>query len=131
MKINSKKANLSASSEATYQFLSDFQNFSLLLPQDRVVVKEQDPNKIVFEIKGMATIGMEVQSRNPGIIKAISFGKNPFPFTLDIMVQESDNGSEAFIEFNGEMNSFLQMMVEKPLTNFFNSLIEELENQNL
>ncbi len=132
MIITSSKATLTAKQSNTYSFISDFSNLEKLLPKERVIVKDISSENIVFEIKGMATIGMTVIERqNDKLVVAESSGKNPFPFKLSIFVTETDLGSEAYLEFDGEVNSFLKMMVETPLTNFFNSLVSELEKQAL
>tara|TARA_B110000037_G_scaffold93151_1_gene109697 strand:+ start:1316 stop:1714 length:399 start_codon:yes stop_codon:yes gene_type:complete len=132
MIITSNKATLTAKQSNTYSFISNFSNFEKLLPKERVIVKDISSENIVFEIKGMATIGMTVIERqNDKLVVAESSGKNPFPFKLSIFVTETDLGSEAYLEFDGEVNSFLKLMVETPLTNFFNSLVSELEKQAL
>jgi hypothetical protein len=51
---------------------------------------------------------------------------------MEIKVNEiSENKSEAYLVFNGDVNSFLKMMVEKPLTNFFNALSAKLEKTEI
>lgn len=133
MKIESKKASLSSEVSSVYQYLSNFENFAELLPQERVTVKESSPDHLVFEIKGMATIGMKVKNRKENEqVEVASSGKNPFDFSMDIYTQaKGDSESEAFVIFEGDVNPFLKMMVEKPLTNFFNSIAEELEKKEL
>lgn len=117
--------------EKVFNFLADFSNFPTLLPTDRVNIKETSSNHIVFEIKGMATIGLKIANKNPFTnIEVEPSGKSPFPFTMTILVDEnSPNQTSAHLVFNAEVNSFLKMMVETPLTNFFNSLADKLQAQ--
>ena len=97
MIITSNKATLTAKQSNTYSFISNFSNFEKLLPKERVIVKDISSENIVFEIKGMATIGMTVIERqNDKLVVAESSGKNPFPFKLSIFVTETDLGSEAY-----------------------------------
>ena len=57
-------------------------------------------------------------------MKVSSFGKVPFTFDLDInLKEEADNQTEVSMIFNGDINPFMKMMVEKPLRNFFNFLV--------
>ena len=37
--------------------------------------------------------------------------------------------TEGYIEFDGEVNAFLKMMVEKPLLNLFNYMANKLSQQ--
>lgn len=132
MIIESNKANLKHSIDKTYQFVSDFSNFPKLLPEEKVKVKDVSADHIVFEIQGMATIGMKVSAREANTIKVVSEGKNPFDFTMEIKINSTgDQTSEAFLVFNGNVNPFLKMMVEKPLTNFFNALADKLQTIEL
>ena len=51
----------------------------------------------------------------------------PFPFNLTIHLEEKGKQTEGHIEFDGEVNMFLKMMVEKPLTALFNLMSEKLK----
>ena len=53
--------------------------------------------------------------------------KSPFPFKLTIFLSDkSETETEGYIEFNGEVNAFLKMMVEKPLLSLFNYMSNKL-----
>ena len=52
--------------------------------------------------------------------------KSPFPFKLTLFNTLKDEGIEGYIHFDGEVNMFLKMMVEKPLTNLFNLMSKKL-----
>ena len=73
----------------------------------------------------MARIGLKKESQvESNLIKISSFGKVPFTFTLDIHLVEKENDTcEAYMLFEGDINAFMKMMVEKPLSNFFNMLV--------
>ena len=53
--------------------------------------------------------------------------KSPFPFRLTINLTEIEPGTEGNIHFDGEVNMFLKMMVEKPLGNLFNYMSKKLQ----
>ena len=56
--------------------------------------------------------------------------KSPFPFRLTIHLTEiEENITEGYIEFDGEVNAFLKMMVEKPLLSLFNYMSHKLSTQ--
>ena len=55
-----------------------------------------------------------------------SFGKVPFTFNLDILLEEqSADQTHIQMIFKGDINAFMKMMVEKPLRNFFNMLVDK------
>ena len=130
-KIESKKVLVAAPAQTVFDFLADFSHFEQLLPADKVSKVAIQPESISFQINGLASIGMRLASTQvPTLLHIVSEGKNPFDFTLDIHLKEvSSNSTEAFLIFDGNMNPFLKMMVEKPLTQFFNQLAERLRDR--
>jgi carbon monoxide dehydrogenase subunit G len=129
MKIESKRVELKESQEKIFNFLSDFRNFEQLIPQDRVSKWTATDDTCAFNINGMADIGMKITNlEKPSAIYINSHGKNPFDFTLTVNITEKGpESSSAKLLFNADVNPFLSMMVEKPLTNFFNMLADKLE----
>lgn len=131
IETNHKTANSSA--EKLFTFLSDMNNYEQLMPDGKIENWHSEKDNCEFTIKGMTKIGMEIEEREePNMIKIRSFGKVPFPFDLNIYLNPIDEkSSEIFMVFNGDINMFMKMMVEKPLTNFFNMLVEKGANLNL
>jgi carbon monoxide dehydrogenase subunit G len=129
MRIESKTVRLKESREKVFNFLSDFRNFEKLIPQDRVSNWSATEDTCSFNIQGMADIGMKITKLDmPSVIHIESHGKNPFPFTLKAYLDQiQDNETDASLVFDAEVNPFLKIMVEKPLSNFFNMLADKLE----
>lgn len=126
--IKSREVVLKQSSKQTFEFLVDLNNFARLLPEERIENLETDATTCNFDIKGMAHIGLKVDSKEANKqIHLIPDGKAPFDFTLDIVIDEDSNGSKAQLLFNADINPFMKAMVTKPLTNFFNMLADKLE----
>lgn len=110
--------------EKLFQFLSDLNNFEQLMPEGKIEKWSSNADECEFTIKGMARIGLKKESATPNnLIKIKSFGKVPFNFDLDIYLEEKEAKTEVYMIFNGDINAFMKMMVEKPLTNFFNILV--------
>jgi carbon monoxide dehydrogenase subunit G len=127
--INTEFKTINAPQATVFSFLSDINNLQNLMP-DRVEGWSSDTESCSFTIKGMATIEMKVRERQPDSkIIMESFGKSPFPFTLEANIRNLGDQSEVALSFNGEMNAFMKMMAEGPLSNFFNMLVEKLPNQ--
>jgi carbon monoxide dehydrogenase subunit G len=115
--------------EKVYAFLSDFNNFQKLMPA-QVTNWTSTADNCSFTIQGMATIGMKIVERNPNeSIRITSDGKVPFTFDLLVDLRKTgESSTEGNLLFNAEMNPFMQMMVEKPLTNFFNMLADKVKD---
>lgn len=128
MEITSQKSQISASAQQVFKFLSDCNNVYHILPQDKISEWTADTESCSFKVT-MATIALVVEERNAFTsIKMVSGEGTPFPFHLDVMINElDDNSCEGYLYFNGEVNAFLKMMVEKPLTNLFDYMAHKLQ----
>lgn len=131
--IETKHETTKTSAEKLFSYLSDMNNYEQLMPEGKIEKWQSEQDHCEFTIKGMARIGMQVEeTEGPRLVKIKSFGKVPFPFDLNIHLNPIDDQSaELFMVFNGEINAFMRMMVEKPLTNFFNMLVDKAANLTL
>ena len=131
--IETEKKVSPNSPEQLFTFLTDMNNFEKLMPEGKIEKWESTEDQCEFTIKGMARIGLKKESTEaPNKIIISSFGKVPFPFKLDINLREqAEKQTEVSMVFNGEINPFMKMMVEKPLRNFFNYLVTKASETNL
>jgi carbon monoxide dehydrogenase subunit G len=126
--FSSNKVAVPASSNDIFNFLTDLNNLQKLMPGDKIDQWQSDAETCSFQIKGLAKIGMKLDSTEENKkIHIVSNGKNPFDFTLDIHLNEQGASTESQLIFDGNMNAFMKMMAEKPLTNFFNLLADNLK----
>tara|TARA_R110000868_G_scaffold197243_5_gene443372 strand:- start:84 stop:488 length:405 start_codon:yes stop_codon:yes gene_type:complete len=116
-----------------FGFLCDMRHFEQILPQDKVEKWEAEEDQCSFTIKGMSRIGLKRKSvEAPSTIFIESHGKVPFDFELEIQLKEqAEDQTSVQIIFQGEINAFLKMMVEKPLKNFFESLVNKASGLKL
>lgn len=123
--IETEKKISPNSPEQLFAFLTDMNNFEKLMPEGKIEKWSSTEDQCEFTIKGMARIGLKKENTEaPNKIKISSFGKVPFTFDLDInLKEEAANQTEVGMVFNGDINPFMKMMVEKPLRNFFNYLV--------
>lgn len=125
--IETEKRISPNSPEQLFSFLTDMNNFEKLMPEGKIEKWESSGDQCEFTIKGMARIGLKKEATEaPSKIKISSFGKVPFTFSLDINLKEqASQQTEVGMVFNGEINPFMKMMVEKPLRNFFDYLVKK------
>lgn len=125
--IDTEKKISKNSIDTLYAFLFNMNNFEKLMPADKIEKWESSEDQCEFTIKGMARIGLKrEESQEPDWIKLNSFGKVPFNFDLKINLESiSEDETNAQIHFEGDINPFMKMMVEKPLKNFFNMLVDK------
>jgi len=128
-RIESEKQEIANSAEKLFTYLSNFNNFKSLMPP-QVTNWTSTEDECSFVINGMATIGMRIVEKAPhSKIRINSNGKVPFDFTLNVILNESSpNKTIGQLVFEAELNPMLKMMVEKPLTNFFNMLASKMKD---
>ncbi len=130
--IKSEVKTLKASQEEVFNFLSDFNNIKELLPEDKISDWTSTQDECSFKIQGAATIPLVKDSVEEfSRINIISGPKAPFPFTLVAHINpiEGESGCTGHLEFDGEINAFLKMMVVKPLTNLFDYMAHRLSKK--
>lgn len=125
--IETEKKTSPNSIEPLFGFLSDLNNLEKLMPTEKIEKWESSQDQCEFTIKGMARIGLKKEGAEaPNKITISSFGKVPFTFNLDILLeQEAVEQTQVQMIFKGDINPFMKMMVEKPLRNFFNMLVDK------
>lgn len=131
--ITSEKKKVEYSTQKVFDFIGDFNNFQSLLPADKIESWTCTTDTCSFRIKGMTDLGLKIESSTPpDQIVMVSHGKNPFDFKMIVNITEMEGDtSEVYIDFEGDINPFMKMMVEKPLQNFFNILVTRLAELEL
>ncbi len=128
MKIDSTKVLVPAGQETVFTFLKDANNLIHLLPQDKISDFKATKDECSFKVQGGVVISL-VHDGEEGMDKIFmkSGEKSPFPFTLTINTTNQGDTTEGYIHFDGQVNMFLKMMVEKPLTSLFNYMSDKLK----
>lgn len=128
MKIDSNKALVNASAQTVFDFLMNSENLYHILPQDKISNWKADNSSCSFNVQGGITISLiRTESTAPNQIIMKSGEKSPFPFTLTVHLKEIDGKTEGYIAFDGEVNAFMKMLVDKPLTNLFNYMSNKIQ----
>ena len=128
MTIKCNTIIVNAEREEIIEFLCDSNNMIHLLPQDKISDYTSTDEMCAFKVQGGVTISLHqdgVEGQNTLFMK--SGEKSPFPFRLSVIMNVVDDGTEGYIQFDGEVNPFLKLMVERPLTNLFNHMSEKLK----
>ncbi|HBN04207.1 MAG TPA: hypothetical protein DD434_00250 [Bacteroidales bacterium] len=131
-KVESKEVEINSSAEKIFNFLSDFTNFSLLIP-DKVENWKATKEKCSFKVTGLTDFGMEISNKTPFTSIVIVNDKDissPFPFTFNWEF-DSINDSKTKVRsfFNLDINPMMSMMVKKPLQNFMDVLVDKLKEK--
>ena len=124
MQINSSKVTVNNSALETHSFLSDANNFEKLMPESISKFEAYDATKFLFALKGMPEIILKQAESNPNEYIKFTAGGGKIDFSLTININEIDsNCCEIDLEFEGDFNPMMAMMIKKPITSFLETLV--------
>lgn len=128
-KIESRIGKIYSSEEKIFTFLSDFNNFKNLIPEDRVNDWESTEDTCSFSVEGLGRFGLRIIEKEPyKLIKITSDDKTPVNFLLWTQIKQvSENDSRLKITVDVNVNPFMAVMIKNPLQNFVDSLIDQAE----
>ncbi len=129
MKIEGKKVNINASRKKVFEFLSDFNNYEKLMPE-QIVNWKSDADSCSFTVKGMADLSLKFDEKKPyESINISPNGKVPFSFSLLVILKEdslNEQKTVAGVDVDANLNPMLAMMAKKPLENLVNTMAENM-----
>lgn len=128
-KIESKVGKLNGSAEKVYGFLSDFRNFSRLIPADKVKNWTAEENSCHFTVDMLGDTGLRIIEKEPfSTIKITGAEGGKLDFLFWIQVKEAaENDTRLKLTIKADLNPMVKMMATKPLQNFVDTLIDQLE----
>ena len=122
--ILSEIHSVQSTTDSLFDFMSDFNNFKHLLPEDKITNFECTSEQCSFGIKGLMPLTIKIKERLPkSQITFETTGVAKFVFTLHIHLLENQKTN---IELEGDMNPFIKAMSEKPLRELVNTMATKL-----
>ncbi len=127
MHIETPKKIVDKSDETVFDFLTNVENFEVLMPENIDKFEVLDNDTFKFALKGMPEIVLRKKEQHPHkkVILGAASDKLPFTLTADISALE-ENKSEVSLSFEGEFNAMMAMMIKGPITNFMGTLSENM-----
>ncbi len=129
MNLESPKINVSKSPQEVFDFLSDVKNFESLMPENISKFEVLENDKFLFALKGMPEIILkkkEAIAPNKIILGAAG-GKLDFSLVANI-VEVNETLSEVQLEFTGDFNPMMAMMIKGPISKFIETLATSIPN---
>jgi len=126
--INSDRVLIFRGDSVLFNFVSDFDNFGKLMPE-QVTDWKSTADSCSFTISGMASLSMKMSIRQPNDkIVMTSEGKTPFAFELICHFRAlTDESCEVQLVFEADLSPMISMMATRPLQNFVNILTHKLK----
>ena len=123
MKLNSNSTLLNISDTTLFEKLCAIENFKLIMPKNISKFEILDRSTLIFSLKGMPPIKLIFGEKYSPSLITLNSSESKINFSLSAHIKKIDeNSCEFFLEFNGDLNPMIQMMVKTPLQSFINDL---------
>jgi hypothetical protein len=123
MKLNSKVNNINISDSQLFEKLTTIENFKKIMPENISKFEIINNETLIFSLKGMPAIKLIMGEKNSPSKIVMNSSESKIIFSLTVNIQKIDNDNCSFeLEFNGNLNPMIQMMVKSPLQSFIDDL---------
>ena len=123
MKLNSTVNNINISDIQLFEKLIIIENFQKIMPENISKFEIVDNETLIFSLKGMPAIKLIIGEKNSPSSIVLNSSESKIIFSLTAKIKKiNDNNCSFELEFNGDLNPMIQMMVKSPLQSFINDL---------
>ena len=128
MNLTSRKVTVQKPAEELCDFLCDVKNFEKLMPDTISKFEIIRDDAFVFALKGMPEIALELKEVNSPIQLTLGAISDKLPFTLIGNIEAiNELSSYVSLQFEGDFNPMMAMMIKGPITKFIETLSSNLE----
>lgn len=123
MNLESPKVNVEKSAEYLFNALTDIKNFEKLMPDNIAKFEVLDENAFIFGLKGMPEIKLKMKEKTAPNKIVLGAASDKLPFTLTANIDTvSDSSCAAKLDFEGDFNPMMAMMIKGPISKFIETL---------
>lgn len=127
MNLESPKVTVEKSAEYLFNALSDVKNFEKLMPENIAKFEVLGDDIFNFGLKGMPEIKLRMKDKVPNSKVVLNAASDKLPFSLIANIDSvSENSSEVKLDFEGEFNPMMAMMIKGPITKFLETLASNM-----
>lgn len=127
LKLQTEQISINKSKETLLSKISHVGSFSDAIPEQVSNLKIEG-DSLSFDVMGGTTISMTKDSSYTEGVKYVATGK--LNFDLMLKVDDNEAGISCYTQlfFEGSFNPMIEMMAKKPLSNFIESIQNNLIN---
>ena len=128
--FESRSGKLSANAETDFAFVTDLRNFERFAPKGTINnwIAEKESCSFSVAMVGTVTVRIAGKERFSNVIyNGDALKKNDFTLILHIS-DNLTNQAEVRVVLSADLNPVMKMMVSKPIVQFMEMLIHEMES---
>jgi ribosome-associated toxin RatA of RatAB toxin-antitoxin module len=127
MNLESPKVSVQKSAQNLFDLLSDVKNFEQLMPENIAKFEVIGADAFIFGLKGMPEIKLVIKEKVAPSQLVLGAASDKLPFTLTASIEAiAENSSEVKLDFEGEFNAMMAMMIKGPIQKFIETLAENM-----
>ena len=127
MNLESPNIKVSRSSQEVFDFLANIKNFESLMPENISKFEVLAEDKFLFALKGMPEIILQKKEVIPPNKIVLGAAGGKIDFSLVGNIKDIDaSSSEVQLEFSGEFNPMMSMMIKGPIKKFIETLVTSI-----
>ncbi|MCZ8198506.1 MAG: SRPBCC family protein [Flavobacterium sp.] len=127
MNLESPKVTVEKSAEYLFNALTDVKNFEKLMPENIAKFEVLGDDIFNFGLKGMPEIKLRLKEGIPNSKVVLNAASDKLPFSLVANINAvSENASDVKLDFEGEFNPMMAMMIKGPITKFLETLASNM-----
>ena len=126
----SRSGSLSCTPKEVFDFVTDIRNFEQFIPDGTINNWQSGKDACSFSVSMIGTVSLRIEKKEPYdkvIFSGDALKKNDFLLIMNIL-ENSNNKAEVKVLLEAELNPMLKMMANKPILQFLEMLIREMEN---
>ena len=123
MNLESPKVTVPKSAQELFDLLSDVKNFEKLMPENIAKFEVIGDDAFIFGLKGMPEIKLKMKEKVAPNKIVLGAASDKLPFTLVANIDTvSENSSDVKLDFEGDFNPMMAMMIKGPISKFIETL---------
>lgn len=129
MNLESPKVTVEKSAQELFDLLSDVKNFEKLMPENIAKFEVIGDDAFIFGLKGMPEIKLKMKEKVAPNKIVLGAASDKLPFTLVANINEvTEKSSDVKLDFEGEFNPMMAMMIKGPISKFIETLAINMAN---
>ena len=129
MNLESPKVTVQKSAQQLFDLLSDVKNFEKLMPENIAKFEVIGEDAFIFGLKGMPEIKLKMKEKVAPNKIVLGAASDKLPFTLIANIDSvSESSSDVKLDFEGDFNPMMAMMIKGPIGKFIETLAANMVN---
>ena len=127
MNLESPKVTVGKSAQELFDLLTDVKSFEKLMPENIAKFEVIGEDAFIFGLKGMPEIKLKMKEKVAPNKIVLGAASDKLPFTLTANIDTvSDSSSAVKLDFEGDFNPMMAMMIKGPIGKFIETLASNM-----